>query len=64
MSGIALQYAPETLIGKQVTVVTNLAPRKMKGIESNGMILMAEDASGKLHFIQPEDPIDPGANVS
>jgi methionyl-tRNA synthetase len=64
VSGIALQYAPETLIGKQVTVVTNLAPRKMKGIESNGMILMAEDASGKLHFIQPEDPIDPGANVS
>jgi methionyl-tRNA synthetase len=64
VSGIALQYAPETLIGKQVTVVTNLAPRKMKGIESNGMILMAEDASGKLHFIQPEDSIDPGANVS
>ena len=64
VSGIALQYAPETLIGKQVTVVTNLAPRKMKGIESNGMILMAEDASGKLHFIQSEDPIDPGANVS
>jgi methionyl-tRNA synthetase len=64
VSGIALHYAPETLIGQQVTVVTNLAPRKMKGIESNGMILMAEDASGKLHFIQPGQPIDPGAIVS
>jgi methionyl-tRNA synthetase len=64
VSGIALHYTPESLIGKQVTVVTNLAPRKMKGIESNGMILMAEDPSGKLHFIQPEHPIEPGATVS
>ncbi|NDF97402.1 MAG: methionine--tRNA ligase [Chitinophagia bacterium] len=64
VSGIAQHYDPETLIGKQVTVVTNLAPRKMKGIESNGMILMAEDAAGRLHFIQPEHPIDPGAIVS
>lgn len=64
VSGIALHYAPESLIGQSVTVVTNLAPRKMKGIESNGMILMAEDASGKLHFIQPSNPINPGAVVS
>jgi methionyl-tRNA synthetase len=64
VSGIALHYAPETLIGQAVTVVTNLAPRKMKGIESNGMILMAEDKAGKLHFIQPSQPIDPGATVS
>ncbi|MFM9597557.1 methionine--tRNA ligase subunit beta, partial [Streptomyces scabiei] len=42
VSGIALHFKPEEIIGKQVTVVTNLAPRKMRGIESNGMILMAE----------------------
>ena len=64
VSGIALHYTAEEMIGKQVTVVTNLAPRKMKGIESNGMILMAEDQSGKLHFIKPETTIDKGSNVS
>jgi methionyl-tRNA synthetase len=64
VSGIALHYAPESLIGQSVTVVTNLAPRKMKGIESNGMILMAETTEGKLVFIQPAQPIDPGAIVS
>lgn len=64
VSGIALHYQPEDIIGKQVTVVTNLAPRKMRGIESNGMILMAEDQSGKLHFINPEIPIDKGSKVS
>ncbi|MGB4884408.1 MAG: methionine--tRNA ligase, partial [Ferruginibacter sp.] len=64
VSGIALHYTAKEIIGKQVTVVTNLAPRKMKGIESNGMILMAEDQSGKLHFIKPETTIDKGSNVS
>lgn len=64
VSGIALHFTPEEIIGKQVTVVTNLAPRKMRGIESNGMILMAEDANGKLHFINPETNINPGAGVS
>lgn len=64
VSGIALHFLPEDIIGKQVTVVTNLAPRKMRGIESNGMILMAEDKSGKLHFINPEKAIDTGSNVS
>jgi methionyl-tRNA synthetase len=64
VSGIALHFAPEDIIGKQVTVVTNLAPRKMRGIESNGMILMAEDKAGKLHFISPGQPIDPGSTVS
>ncbi|MDX1937911.1 MAG: methionine--tRNA ligase [Flavihumibacter sp.] len=64
VSGIALHYAPEEIVGKQVTVVTNLAPRKMRGIESNGMILMAEDANGKLHFVKPENAINPGAGVS
>ncbi len=64
VSGIALHFKPEDIVGKQVTVVTNLAPRKMRGIESNGMILMAEDKSGKLHFINPENLIDTGSNVS
>ncbi len=64
VSGIALHYQPEAIIGKQVVVVANLAPRKMRGIESNGMILMAEDAAGKLHFIQPEAVINNGAGVS
>lgn len=64
VSGIALHFKPEDIVGKQVTVVTNLAPRKMRGIESNGMILMAEDTNGKLHFINPETDINPGAGVS
>jgi methionyl-tRNA synthetase len=64
VSGIALHFKPEDIVGKQVTVVVNLAPRKMRGIESNGMILMAEDAAGKLHFINPETDINPGSGVS
>ncbi len=58
VSGIALHFDPAAIVGKQVTVVCNLAPRKMRGIESNGMILMAEDANGKLHFVNPEDAIN------
>jgi methionyl-tRNA synthetase len=64
VSGIAMHFKPEEIIGKQVTVVVNLAPRKMRGIESNGMILMAEDASGKLYFIQPSTTIDNGSGIS
>ncbi|UAY52562.1 methionine--tRNA ligase [Ferruginibacter albus] len=64
VSGIALHYQPEDIIGKQVVIVANLAPRKMKGIESNGMILMAEDKDGKLHFVSPENQIDGGSGVS
>jgi methionyl-tRNA synthetase len=64
VSGIAMHFKPEDIVGKQVTVVCNLAPRKMRGIESNGMILMAEDAAGKLHFINPETAIDNGSGVS
>lgn len=64
VSGIALHFDPAAIVGKQVTVVCNLAPRKMRGIESNGMILMAEDANGKLHFVNPEDAIGAGAGVS
>ncbi len=64
VSGIALHFNPEEITGQQVVVVTNLAPRKMRGIESNGMILMAEDSAGKLHFVQPGSVINPGAGVS
>lgn len=64
VSGIAPHFKPEDIVGRQVTVVVNLAPRKMRGIESNGMILMAEDSNGKLHFINPEADINPGAGVS
>jgi methionyl-tRNA synthetase len=51
LSGIAMHFEPEAVIGQHVVVVANLAPRKMRGIDSNGMILMAEDAQGKLHFV-------------
>ena len=64
VSGIAQHFKAEEIIGKQVVVVANLAPRKMRGIESNGMILMAEDKEGKLHFINPEDKIVAGSGVS
>lgn len=54
VSGIAEHYTPEEIIGKKVSVLVNLAPRKIKGIESCGMILMAENSKGKLVFVQPE----------
>ena len=64
VSGIALHFTPEEIIGKQVVVVANLAPRKMRGIESQGMILMAEDKAGKLHFVNPGDVVDAGSGVN
>jgi methionyl-tRNA synthetase len=64
VSGIAMHFSPDEIIGKQVVVVANLAPRKMRGIESNGMILMAEDANGKLHFVSPGEKINEGSGVS
>jgi methionyl-tRNA synthetase len=64
VSGIALHFKPEEIVGKQVVVVANLAPRKMRGIESNGMILMAEDKEGKLYFVGPDEKIDEGSSVS
>ena len=53
VSGIAESFTPEDIIGKQVTVLVNLAPRKLRGVESQGMILMTEDAEGKLVFVNP-----------
>jgi methionyl-tRNA synthetase len=64
VSGIAMHFDAADIVGKQVTVVTNLAPRKMRDIESNGMILMAEDAAGKLKFVQPNEVVDNGSGVS
>ena len=63
LSGIAQHYAPEAIIGQQVVLVANLAPRKMRGIESQGMILMAEDAEGKLVFVAPSMAVGAGAGV-
>lgn len=63
LSGIAKHFSPEEIVGKQVVVVANLAARKMRGIESNGMILMAEDKEGKLHFVKPENAIENGSEV-
>lgn len=64
VSGIALHFQPENIVGKQVVIVANLAPRKMRGIESNGMILMAEDADGKLKFVNPDEKTADGSSVS
>lgn len=63
VSGIAQHFSPEEIVGKQVTVVANLAPRNMKGIESQGMILMAENAGGKLIFVSPQETADAGSVV-
>jgi methionyl-tRNA synthetase len=64
VSGIALHFAADAIVGKQVVVVCNLAPRKMRGVESRGMILMAEDAGGRLKFINPDEATDNGSIVS
>ncbi len=63
VSGIAKHYKPEDLVGKQVCFVANLAPRKLKGIESQGMILSAEDADGRLVVITPMNDVTPGSKV-
>ena len=64
MSGIAEHFQPEELIGKQVTLLANLAPRKIMGVESQGMILMAEDSEGKLRLLNPSAPVNPGSTIS
>jgi methionyl-tRNA synthetase len=64
LSGIAKHYTPEEMIGQQVTFIANLAPRKMMGTESNGMILMAEDRDGALALLQPNKTVWNGGAVS
>ena len=63
VSGIAEYFSPEELVGQQVLVLVNLEPREIKGITSRGMILMGEDASGKLVLLQPSDKVGSGSMV-
>ena len=63
VSGIAEHYEPEQIIGQRVSVLVNLAPKNLKGIESQGMILMAEGKDGKLVFVVPGEEIDNGAEI-
>lgn len=64
LSGVAEYFKPEDLIGKQVTMLINLAPRKMMGVDSEGMILMAEDRDGSLRLLQPNQPTANGSTIS
>jgi len=64
VSGIAEYYKPEDIIGQQVSLLANLAPRKLRGILSEGMILMAEDADGKLSFVAPDKLVASGSTIS
>jgi methionyl-tRNA synthetase len=64
LSGVAEHFEPEFLIGKQIVMLINLAPRKMMGIDSEGMILMAEDKDGKLKLLQPHEATASGSTIS
>ncbi|MBL4653246.1 MAG: methionine--tRNA ligase [Flavobacteriales bacterium] len=63
VSGIAEHYSPEEIVGKQVSILMNLAPRKIRGVESQGMILMAEDNGGNLSFVSPTKETENGCEV-
>ena len=63
VSGIAEYYKPEDIVGKKVSILVNLAPRKLRGTESQGMILMAEDKDGKLCFVSPVDDVTNGSEI-
>ena len=63
VSGIAEYFTPEQMVGKQILVLANLEPRTIRGIESYGMILMAEDADGKLQLVIPADSVSNGSTV-
>ncbi len=64
VSGIAESFSPEDIIGQQVTVLTNLATRKIRGVESQGMILMTDTPDGKLAFLEPEQKVSNGQQIS
>ncbi len=64
VSGIAESFTPEEVIGKQVTVLVNLAPRALRGVESEGMILMTETPEGKLVFVNPDTTVNSGLQIS
>lgn len=63
VSGIAEHYSPDEIIGKQVSMIINLQPRTIKGIESHGMILMAQDENGKLQFVSPQSKVKNGCQI-
>src|SRR5690606_27279203 len=63
VSGIAEFFDPEEIVGRQVSLLAHLEPREIKGIRSQGMILMAEDADGKLDFVAPHTEITPGSVI-
>ena len=63
VSGIAQFYTPEEMVGKQICILANLAPRTIKGIESKGMILMAKELDGKMRFVTPAERVGNGAQV-
>ena len=63
VSGIAEYYSPEDMLGKQICILANLAPRKIRGIESKGMILMARQGDGKMRFITPAEALNNGAEI-
>jgi methionyl-tRNA synthetase len=63
VSGISEYFEPSRIIGKQICLLANLEPREIKGIKSQGMILLAEESSGKLIFVTPDDPTPPGSEV-
>lgn len=63
VSGIAEYYTPEEVVGRQVSILVNLEPRNLKGIDSQGMILMAENADGSLAFVAPEKEVAPGSEI-
>ena len=64
VSGIAESFSPEEIVGKQVTVLVNLAPRALRGVESEGMILMTETPEGKLVFVTPDQAVKNGLQIS
>ncbi|MCL4128863.1 UNVERIFIED_CONTAM: hypothetical protein GTU68_038428 [Idotea baltica] len=64
VSGIAQHYKAEEIIGQQVSLLANLAPRKMRGVESQGMVLMSEDETGKLSFIEPKNGAPAGSRIA
>ena len=64
VSGIAAYYQPEDILGMQVSVLVNLAPRNIKGIESQGMVLMAEDKDGTLQFVASSEGSSNGSIIA
>jgi methionyl-tRNA synthetase len=63
VSGIANFYNPDEVVGKTVSVLLNLEPRKIRGVESQGMILMAENEAGELSFVSPEKEFGAGGEI-